>query len=69
VNGSQSKLLKELDLYLKPNPMTLSSNSIKTDKLSALKTGLGITAETRNGASKTTCEMDDKNQIEEQFIS
>jgi hypothetical protein len=25
--------------------------------------------ETRNGASKTTCEIDDKNQIEEQFIS
>jgi hypothetical protein len=49
--------------------MTLSSNSVKTDKLSALKTGLGITAETRNGASKTTCEMDDKNQIEKQFIS
>jgi hypothetical protein len=23
--------------------------------------------ETRNGASKTTCEIDDKNQIEEQF--
>jgi hypothetical protein len=25
-------------------------------------------AETRNGASKTTCEIDEKNQIEEQFI-
>jgi hypothetical protein len=38
------------------------------EQLSDLRTGLGITAETRIGASKTTCEVDDKNQIEEQFI-
>jgi hypothetical protein len=38
------------------------------EQLSALRTGLGTAAETRNGASKTTCEIDDKNRIEEQFI-
>jgi hypothetical protein len=35
----------------------------------ALETGLGTAIETRNGASKTTSKIDDKNQIEEQFIS
>jgi hypothetical protein len=30
---------------------------------------LGTTTETQNGDSKTTCEIDNKNQIEEQFIS
>jgi hypothetical protein len=30
---------------------------------------LGTAAETRIGASKTTCKIDDKNRIEEQFIS
>jgi hypothetical protein len=39
------------------------------DKLSAFRTGLGTAVEARNGASKTTYEIDDKNQIEEQFIS
>jgi hypothetical protein len=39
------------------------------DKLSAFGTGLGTAVEARNGASKTTYEIDDKNQIEEQFIS
>jgi hypothetical protein len=34
-----------------------------------LRTGLGIAAKTANGDSKTMCEIDDKNQIEEQFIS
>jgi hypothetical protein len=38
-------------------------------KLSTFKTGLGTTAETRNGASKTMSEVGDKNRIEEQFIS
>jgi hypothetical protein len=38
-------------------------------KLSALRTGLGTVAEIRNGASKTSCEIDDKNQLEKQFIS
>jgi hypothetical protein len=44
--------------------MPLSSNSVKTayiDKLLAL----GTAAEIRNGASKTTSKIDDKNQIEE----
>jgi hypothetical protein len=39
------------------------------EQLSALETGLGSAAETRIEASKTTCEINDKNQIEEQFIS
>jgi hypothetical protein len=34
-----------------------------------LRTGLGNTMETRIGGSRNTCEIDDKNQIEEQFIS
>jgi hypothetical protein len=38
-------------------------------KLTALGMGLGIVAETRNDTGKTTCEIDDKNRIEEQFIS
>jgi hypothetical protein len=38
-------------------------------KLSAFGTGLGTAAEIQNGASKTTCQIDVKNQIEEQSIS
>jgi phosphoribulokinase len=39
------------------------------EKLSALVTGIGTTAETQNGASTTTSEIDDKNQIKKQFMS
>jgi hypothetical protein len=39
------------------------------EQLSALGTGLGTAAKIRNDASKTTSEIDDKNRIEEQFIS
>jgi hypothetical protein len=39
------------------------------EQLSALETGLGITVETQNDASKNTCETDDKNQTKTQFIS
>jgi hypothetical protein len=35
------------------------------EQLSALKTGLEITAETRIGASNTTCEINDKIEIKE----
>jgi hypothetical protein len=35
----------------------------------ALGTGLGTTAETQIGARKNTCEIDDRNQIKEQYIS
>jgi archaellum component FlaC len=35
------------------------------ERLSALENGLGTIAETQIGASKTTCEIDDKNRIEE----
>jgi hypothetical protein len=62
---------RELGLYPKNDPTPLSSNSVKTatiSKLSAFGTGLRTATKTRNGASKTTCEIDDKNQIEEQFI-
>jgi hypothetical protein len=38
-------------------------------KLSALVTGIGSTAETQNGASTITSEIDDENQIEKQFMS
>jgi hypothetical protein len=38
-------------------------------KLSAFRTGLVTIVETRIGVSKTTCEIDNKNRIEEQFIS
>jgi hypothetical protein len=39
------------------------------DKLSAFGTVLETTAETKNGASETTCKIDDKNRLEKQFIS
>jgi hypothetical protein len=39
------------------------------DKLSAFRTELGTAAEIRNGARKTTCEIDDKNRFKNQFIS
>jgi hypothetical protein len=39
------------------------------DELSALRIRLGTTAEIRVDAGKTTCEIDGKNQIKEQFIS
>jgi hypothetical protein len=39
------------------------------DKLSALRTGLENTVKTRNNVGKTTCKIDDENQLEEQFIS
>jgi hypothetical protein len=35
----------------------------------ALRTGLETAAETQISTNKTTCEIDDKNWIEEQFIS
>jgi hypothetical protein len=38
---------------------------VALDKLSALRIELGIATETQNGVSKTTCEIENKNQIEE----
>jgi hypothetical protein len=38
-------------------------------ELSTLETVLEIVADTRNGASKNACEIDDKNQIKTQFVS
>jgi hypothetical protein len=62
----------ELGLYPKIDPTPLSSNGqdrIAIEKLSALRTGLGTAAETHSSASESTCKIDDKNRIEEQFIS
>jgi phosphotransferase system IIB component len=39
------------------------------DQLLALGTGLGNIEETRHNAGKNTCEIDDENQINEQYIS
>jgi hypothetical protein len=57
-----------LKLTLSPSLLT-QSRPPTIGKLSALRTGLGTTAETRNGARKTSCEIDDRNQLEKQFIS
>jgi hypothetical protein len=73
VNGSQSKFLagtwhifqNRLDIPL----FWLGQDLTAIAKLSTLGTGLGTVAETWNSASKTTCEINDKNRIEEQFIS
>jgi hypothetical protein len=63
----------ELGLYPKINPKHLSSklaqDRLAIDKLSAFETRLGTAAETRIDAGKTMSEIDNKNQIEEQFIS
>jgi hypothetical protein len=59
---------QELRLYLRINPMSLSSNSAKTvaiGKLSALEIRLGTATETWNSASKNTCKIDDTNRFEE----
>jgi hypothetical protein len=39
------------------------------EKLSALKTGLEIAAETQNNPGKNACEIGDKNRIKKWFIS
>jgi hypothetical protein len=65
--GANQNSSQKLGLYPKIDSTPLSSNSAKTAaiaKLSALGTGLGTIAETRIGASKTTCEIDDKSRIE-----
>jgi hypothetical protein len=38
------------------------------EQLLALETGLETVAETPIGANKNTCEINNKNRIEEQFI-
>jgi hypothetical protein len=66
--GVNQNSSQELGLYPKINLMSLSSNSAKTVaivKLSALKIRLGTATETRNSASKNTCEIDDTNRFEE----
>jgi hypothetical protein len=70
--GANQNSYKELGLYPKINPKSISSNSadrLAIDKLSAFGTGLGTTSEARNSASKTTSEIGDKNWTEEQFMS
>jgi hypothetical protein len=70
--GANQNSSMKLGLYPKIDPTPLSSNGqdrIAIEKLSALRTGLGTAAETHNSASESTCKIDDKNRIEEQFIS
>jgi hypothetical protein len=73
VNGSQSKFSSRTWAISQNQPETLlfqlGQDRLAIDKLSALGTGLGTATEPRNGASKTTCEIDDKNRLEKQFIS
>jgi hypothetical protein len=64
--GANQNSSQKLGLYPEIDPTHLSSNSAKTVQLSllsALRTGLGTTKETRNGASKTTSKINDENQI------
>jgi hypothetical protein len=63
----------ELGLYLNTQSdaplFQLGQDRTTIAKLSTFGTGLGIATETRNGASKTTREIDDKNRLKQQFIS
>jgi hypothetical protein len=71
--GANQNCSQELGIYPKSNPTTLSSNSVQDhlaiDKLSAFRTGSGITTETQNGASKNTCETSGENRTKIQFES
>jgi hypothetical protein len=73
VNGSQSKFLIGTWPISRIRPdvplFSLGQDRTAIGKLLALGTGLGTTAETQIDAGKITCEIDDKNRIEEQFIS
>jgi hypothetical protein len=51
----------------RPSLLTLSRPHSYQEAI-VLETGLGDTTEIQKGASKTTSEIDDKNQIKEQFI-
>jgi hypothetical protein len=65
LNGSQSKFLAGTWPISRNRPDTPhfypDQDRLAIDKLSAFETGLGTAAETWNGASKITCEIDDKN--------
>jgi hypothetical protein len=70
--GANQNSLLELGLYPEIDPKSLfylGHDRTAITELSAFGTGLGIAAKTRSGASKITCEIDNKNRIEEQFIS
>jgi hypothetical protein len=70
VNESQSKFLDgtwPISQNLPDAP--LGQNRTAITKLSTLRIGSGTTAETRNGASRTMSEIDDKNRLKEHFIS
>jgi hypothetical protein len=70
--GANQNSSQEIDLYPKINlkfSLLIRPRPPSYYKLSAFKIGLGTTTKTQNGASKTTSEINDKNQIEEQFIS
>jgi hypothetical protein len=64
VNGSQSKFLEGTRPISQNQPnvplFQLGEGRLALGKLSALGTGIGTIAETQNGASKTTSEIDDE---------
>jgi hypothetical protein len=71
--GANQNSSTELGLY--PNTrfdvplFQLSQDRTAIANLSAFGIGLGTATETWNGASKTTREINDKNQLKKQFIS
>jgi hypothetical protein len=70
--GANQNSSREFDLYPEINPMPLfhlGQDRLAIDKLSALRTKLGTTAETRLDANKNTCEIDNKSQTKIWFIS
>jgi hypothetical protein len=73
VNESQSKFLEETRPISQNRPdgplFQPGQDRTVIIKLSTFRTRLGITTETWNIASKTMCEIKDKNRIKEQFIS
>jgi hypothetical protein len=73
VNESQSKFLEGTWPISQNRPdahlFQLGQDCLAIDELSALETGLETAAETRVDADKTTCEINDKNQTKEHFIS
>jgi hypothetical protein len=73
VNERQSKFLDGTSPMPQNQPdaplFYLGHDRTTIAKLSAFEIGLVTTTETRIGVSKTTCKIDDKNQIEKQFIS
>jgi hypothetical protein len=73
VNESQSKFLTGTWSISENRPdvslFYLGQDRLAIDKLSALGTRLGTATKTQINASRTSCEIDDKNRIKELSIS